>query len=228
MTNLSDYPKQTFVITFDIEAISIPIVYNKYGDHDPNGMLYVLKKDSDRIQHKAREYFEMEPPQPYKEVQPLVIRANEGDEIHINFYNRLGRRVSMHVQGLRYDVLTSDGANIGNNPDTTTYDFIQYVWYAEKEGVYLFSDLGDARSSEEGTNVHGLFGAIIVEKSQSDGLTQLQVKKLKADCLRIFTILLTRLSVNMRFSSTMSLKSKTRTVSNLLTLTRDFPTEQQQ
>ena len=78
MTNLSDYPKQTFVITFDIEAISIPIVYNKYGDHDPNGMLYVLKKDSDRIQHKAREYFEMEPPQPYKEVQPLVIRANEG------------------------------------------------------------------------------------------------------------------------------------------------------
>lgn len=131
-------------------------------------------------------------------------------------------------RGLRYDVLTSDGANIGNNPDTTTYDFIQYVWYAEKEGVYLFSDLGDARSSEEGTNVHGLFGAIIVEKSQSDGLTQLQVKKLKADCLRIFTILLTRLSVNMRFSSTMSLKSKTRTVSNLLTLTRDFPTEQQQ
>lgn len=167
MTNLSDYPKQTFVRTFDIEAISIPIVYNKYGDHDPNGMLYLLRKDSDRIQQKAREYFEMNPPQPYKEVQPLVIRANAGDEIHINFYNRLGRRVSMHVQGLRYDVLTSDGANVGNNPDTTTDNFIQYVWYAEKEGVYLFSDLGDARSSEEGTNVHGLFGAIIVEKPQS-------------------------------------------------------------
>ncbi|MGN0677137.1 MAG: multicopper oxidase domain-containing protein, partial [Ruminococcus sp.] len=167
MTTLSDYPKQTFVRTFDIEAISIPIVYNKYGDHDPNGMLYVLKKDSERIQQRARENFEMNPPQPYKEVQPLVIRANAGDEIHINFYNRLDRRVSMHVQGLRYDVMTSDGANVGNNPDTTTYDFIQYVWYAEKEGVYLFSDLGDARSSEEGTNVHGLFGAIIVEKPQS-------------------------------------------------------------
>ncbi|MGN0632102.1 MAG: multicopper oxidase domain-containing protein, partial [Ruminococcus sp.] len=167
MTNLSDYPKQTFVRTFDIEAISIPIVYNKYGDHDPNGMLYVLRKDSERIQRKAREYFEIDPPQPYKEVQPLVIRANAGDEIHINFYNRLDRRASMHVQGLRYDVLTSDGANVGNNPDTTTDNFIQYVWYAEKEGVYLFSDLGDARSGEEGTNVHGLFGAIIVEKSQS-------------------------------------------------------------
>lgn len=29
---------------YEIEAIEIPIVYNKYGDHDPNGLLYVLKK----------------------------------------------------------------------------------------------------------------------------------------------------------------------------------------
>lgn len=44
MTELSDYPKSDFVRVFDIEAISIPIVYNKYGDHDPNGMMYVLKR----------------------------------------------------------------------------------------------------------------------------------------------------------------------------------------
>lgn len=167
MTSLSDYPSSTFVRNFDIEAISIPIVYNKYGDHDPNGMIYVLKKDSERIQQKAKENFAMDPPQPYKEVQPLVIRANEGDEIRINFYNKLDRNTSMHVQGLRYDVLTSDGANVGNNPDTTAPNFIQYVWYAEKEGVYLFSDMGDPRGGEDGTNVHGLFGAVIVEKPQS-------------------------------------------------------------
>ena len=59
MTNLTDYPSRTFVRTFDIEAISLPIVYNKYGDHDPNGILYVLKKDSERIQQKARENFAM-------------------------------------------------------------------------------------------------------------------------------------------------------------------------
>lgn len=46
MTALSDYPKSDCVRIFDIEAISIPIVYNKYGDYDPNGMMYVLKKDS--------------------------------------------------------------------------------------------------------------------------------------------------------------------------------------
>lgn len=166
-TELSDYPKSDCVRVFDIEAISIPIVYNKYGDYDPNGMMYVLKKDSERIQREARERFSLNPPQPYKEVQPLVIRANKGDEIQVNFYNKLDRRTSIHVQGLKYNVLTSDGAEVGYNPDTTTKDFISYKWYAEREGVYLFSDMGDTRSGEDGTNVHGLFGAIIVEKPQS-------------------------------------------------------------
>lgn len=167
MTKLSDYPKYDFVRVFDIEAISIPIVYNKYGDNDPNGMMYVLKKDSERIQKKAKEKFSLDPPQPYKEVQPLVIRANVGDKIQVNFYNKLDRNTSIHVQGLKYNVLNSDGAEVGYNPDTTTKDFICYTWYAEKEGVYLFSDMGDTRSNEDGTNVHGLFGAIIIEKPQS-------------------------------------------------------------
>ena len=44
MINLSGYPASHIIRTFDIEAISLPIVYNKYGDHDPNGLLYVLMK----------------------------------------------------------------------------------------------------------------------------------------------------------------------------------------
>ena len=27
---------------FNISAIQVPIVYNKYGDVDPNGLMYVL------------------------------------------------------------------------------------------------------------------------------------------------------------------------------------------
>ncbi|MDY5642789.1 MAG: multicopper oxidase domain-containing protein [Candidatus Faecousia sp.] len=134
------------------------IVYNKYGDHDPNGLMYVPAKDSQRIQKKARENFCLDPPQPYEEVRPLVLRANVGDEIRVNFHNRLNRRASMHVQGLCYSVLSSDGANVGLNPDTTTADTIQYTWYADREGAFLFSDLTDPRSGEDGTNVHGLLG----------------------------------------------------------------------
>lgn len=41
---ICNYPCQNGTRVFEIEAIEIPIVYNKYGDHDPNGLLYVLKK----------------------------------------------------------------------------------------------------------------------------------------------------------------------------------------
>lgn len=164
---LCNYPQQEKIRYYDIEAIEIPIVYNKYGDHDPNGLVYVLKEDAGRIREGAVRNFLRETPQPYKEVQPLVIRANVGERIVVHFTHSLDRVLSIHVQGLAYDVQTSDGANVGFNRDTTTKKQITYTWYAQHEGVYLFHDMGDMRSSEEGTNVHGLFGAVIVEAAES-------------------------------------------------------------
>lgn len=102
-----------------VKQIEIPIVYNKYGDYDPNGLLYVLKKDAARIRKEA-------------------------------FSHSLNRALSIHVQGLRYEVQTSDGASVGYNRDSTTKNQILYTWYADKEGVYSFQDMGDTRSSEEG------------------------------------------------------------------------------
>lgn len=160
---LCRYPAQEAVRTFHIEAIQIPIVYNRFGDHDPDGLLYVLEEDAGRIEREARRRFEMDPPQPYEEVQPLVIRVNLGDTVKIRFRHHLNRRLSIHVQGLSYDVGTSDGASVGFNQDSTTGGEIWYTWYATQEGVYLFQDMADARSSEEATNIHGLFGAVIVE-----------------------------------------------------------------
>lgn len=61
---LCNYPCPHKTRCYDIEAIEIPIVYNKYGDHDPNGLLYVLKKDAERIRKGAWENFNMEVPQP--------------------------------------------------------------------------------------------------------------------------------------------------------------------
>lgn len=80
----------------------------------------MLKQDSERIQEKALELFALPIPQPYAEVRPLVIRANVGDTVQINFENKLDRRASLHVQGLPCHVLTADGTAVGFNPDTTT------------------------------------------------------------------------------------------------------------
>lgn len=160
---LCRYPVCNQIRTFEIEAIQIPIVYNKYGDHDPDGLLYVLAEDAERIKEGALQNFNQAVPQPFDEVKPLVLRVNQGDEVRIRFRHSLNRPLSIHVQGMEYDVNTSDGASVGFNADSTTCKEITYSWTAVREGVYLFHDLADASSSEKGTNIHGLFGAVIVE-----------------------------------------------------------------
>ncbi|MDO5338004.1 MAG: multicopper oxidase domain-containing protein [Eubacteriales bacterium] len=165
---LCRYPSEEKIRTFHIEAIQLPIVYNRFGDYDPDGLIYVLEENSRRIQEEALRRFRMMPPQPYKEVQPLVIRVNLGDTVKIRFRHSLNRRLSIHVQGLSYQVGTSDGASVGFNSDSTTNSEIWYTWYANVEGVFLFHDMADPRSSEEATNIHGLFGAVIVEPPQAE------------------------------------------------------------
>lgn len=167
---LCNYPCPNQTRHYEIEAIQIPIVYNRFGDYDPDGLLYVLKKDATRIRNGALQNFHQDIPQPYEEVMPLVIRANVGEKIIVTFSHSLNRPLSIHVQGLDYDVQTSDGASVGFNKDSTTLHQITYTWYAAKEGVFIFHDMGDSTGNEDGTNIHGLFGAIIVEATGSKWL----------------------------------------------------------
>lgn len=144
---------------FNIVAISTRIVYNMHGDHDPNGLMYVLKENEADLRKEVKNH----PLTPVDIIQPLVIRANLGDVLIIDFENKLDKPASIHIQGVKYNVLNSDGASVGFNPNTTANRKIRYIWEADKEGIFFFNDMGDSRSSEEATNVHGLFGALIVE-----------------------------------------------------------------
>lgn len=71
------------------------------------------------------------------------MRVNLGDTVKICFRTPLNRRLSIHAQGLAYDVMTSDGTSTGFNPDSTTDNFIEYTRYANTEGVFLFHDMTD-------------------------------------------------------------------------------------
>lgn len=64
---------------FHIVAIPIRIVVNRFGDHDPEGMMYVLKENENRVKRQV----ENNPFTPVDLVEPLVIRANVGDDIEI-------------------------------------------------------------------------------------------------------------------------------------------------
>lgn len=81
-------------------------------------------------------------------------------------------------KGNRYNVLSSNVANVDFNKDVTTKDSIRYTWFAEKERTYLFSDVFDIRGGQEGTNIHGSFGAIIIEKEESTWFNSVTEKEL--------------------------------------------------
>lgn len=184
---------------YSVVALSVPIVFNNEGDHDPNGMLYALRKHVDKLKEVRNAFrsvpvgqdcpydeaaprvtgefagerhahaYPAHPRKPHPLVRPLVLRANVGDRVHIHFENQLDRRAGMHLIGDGYDVNVADGAHVGNNPDTTvpsggsrTYD-----WMAMHEGVFPFHDMGSLSGGEDGTNLHGLFGALVVEPADS-------------------------------------------------------------
>ena len=150
---------------YHIVAISIRIVVNRFGDHNPNGMMYVLKENESIIRKKV----ENNPFSTVDEVEPLVIRANVGDEIEVLFENQLPFNTGIHIQNAEYDVMTSDGAFVGLNKDTTVEPGgkILYKWKVHEEGIHFFSDLGNPLSSEQGSNVQGLFGALFVQPKGS-------------------------------------------------------------
>ncbi|WP_223587754.1 multicopper oxidase domain-containing protein [Neobacillus bataviensis] len=151
---------------FEIVALNIDMVYNKFGDHDPDAKIYALKEEADEIQNSIAR----NPGKPVKEVQPLTIRANKGDCIEVAFTNKLKEKASIHIQGVGYDVKGSDGTAAGYNPDSTAAPNteIHYHWNADEEGTFLFSNGADFTyftdpAHGKGTMGDGLFGALIVE-----------------------------------------------------------------
>ncbi|WP_342535960.1 multicopper oxidase domain-containing protein [Sporosarcina sp. FSL K6-3508] len=147
---------------YHVVAIPIRMVVNKFGDHNPNANMYVLKEN----EQKVKDLIKKNPFTPVDLVQPLVIRANEGDTVEILFENKLSFATSIHVQEAEYDVQHADGAKVGLNKDSTVApnESILYQLHAVKEGNYFFSDLGNPSSGENGSNSNGLFGGLCVER----------------------------------------------------------------
>lgn len=77
---------------FDVVAISTRTVVNNFGDHNPNGRIYVLKEN----ESKLKDLVKNNPFKPVDLVQPLAIRANEGDIVDILFENQLSFPAGMH------------------------------------------------------------------------------------------------------------------------------------
>jgi manganese oxidase len=194
------YESDTNTWRYKVVALSVPVIFNKYRDYDPNGLMYALAGDKPDLEHQAKMYrnvlhtqacevvaeeghpgagnghvdngsFEhghtVDPEkvfQPHVKVRPLVLRACVGDKVEIEFTNHIREReVGIHLIGPGYGI-SSDGSKVGAVSSLAEYQqTVRYTWKCEHEGVFPFHDIGDPDGDEDGTNAHGLFGALIVE-----------------------------------------------------------------
>lgn len=165
--------KDAVIRKYEVAAIQRDIPYNRHGDHDPDGLLFVPLEDVD--QALCGKY----------EPKPLILRANAGEWIEVTLHNlfdpahpvesfdyprvpldlrhRPSMRVSVNPQFLNYDPVCDSGINVGyNNREQTVGPggSKKYLWYADQEyGPCIIQSFGDMRNHR----YHGLFGAIIIE-----------------------------------------------------------------
>src|SRR3954468_7117172 len=160
---------------YDVRAIDVDIPLNRFGDHDPQGKMYVAVlhdagdpgKLDRRVQAVRAEEASRHVTNGLRNdpIQPMVVRANMGECVEVNYTNDAsGGDYGFHVDGLSFEV-GSSGDAVGNNAPTnvargqsTTYRyFVPDV--PEVEGLHYVRPGPGFRDQVS----HGLFGAIGAE-----------------------------------------------------------------
>ena len=165
--------------TYDVAAINVDITLNRYLDHDPQGRMYVLESDVDRVRREEAQNARARSGKADPAVsmglqgdaiQPLTLRVHQGECLRIKFRNALRGRepASLHVHGSSLRVAGSKRPAIATNPKATVAPGarVTYEWMVHtdaQEGTYYFHSHGRDRRQTG----HGLFGAVVVEPRDS-------------------------------------------------------------
>jgi hypothetical protein len=161
-------PTDAPVKRFAVSAIDVNIPLNRFGDHDPDGKMYVLDSEipAVRAQEASRK---VSIGLRDDAIQPLVIRANLGDCVEIEYKNNAsGGEYGIHIDGLAFNVASSGDA-VGRNTPSSVPSGGQrtYRYYVprdkELEGTHYLNPGPGYRQAV----AHGLFGAIAVEPEGS-------------------------------------------------------------
>lgn len=165
---------------YDVAAINVHLAYNRWGQGNPEALVYVLQGDKSAVRDWHRPLGTTSSNRRLRP-RPLVLRANEGECVAVRFTNELDLqqgeglpddpRASMTVRGIPFDVQRSGGSNVGHNDDSTVGrgETTTYFWTAPEEGTFFFHDSGMPAGSEAdgGSLASGLYGAFVVEPAGS-------------------------------------------------------------
>jgi manganese oxidase len=153
---------------YEVSLIQRRIDYNNNGWHDPEGRMFVLKRDEAAVLAGT------------KEPEPLIIRANEGDCVDFSFTNKapltmggnkfqsvlVTNEAGMHVHLVKFDVLGSDGATNGWNYDQSALrnQTMRYRWMVDTDLKSIFwHDHAFAGVHQQ----HGVFAGMVAEPKGS-------------------------------------------------------------
>jgi len=180
-------------INVKVVALDQPYFINRMGASMPEGMIFALERDvvpksgSGALKHgqvKLREG---------KRPRPMVLRANVGDCLAIQFRNLLSdlpasnqspavqpatRYASVHAAGMQVvNVIGDDGSYSGVNANATIppsdTNKIVYVIKATQEGTFLLNSMGSIFGGQnqpnDGAQVSaGMFGAVNVQPAGAE------------------------------------------------------------
>jgi len=181
------------VKTFDISAINTEVTINRFLDFYA-GYLFALTDELPRVraeEKKNAEARKSEDPFPAAGVsiglqgdaiQPLAIRANQGDCVRITLRNQTTNEepVSLHLHGSGMIIKATGQAATMTNKDSLvapgkTQEFEWYIQPDEQEGAHQFH----SHAVREQWNL-GMFGALIVEPRSSTYLNPWTGAELKS------------------------------------------------
>ncbi|MFZ6720473.1 hypothetical protein [Undibacterium sp. Ji49W] len=170
-------------VTADVVAIDQAMMINRLGTSQPAGMVYALRGDVVAINGGSAGPGNAQL-RPGKRPRPMVLRANVGDCLVVNFQNWLRlpnanpdqpvtRNASVHVAGMDLvQSIADDGSFVGNNPVSSAGNnsgiiapgkAISYRLFAAEEGSFLLYSMA---GQEQLT--YGLFGSVNVQPRGSE------------------------------------------------------------
>lgn len=87
------------IIHADVVVLDQDIVFNRFGSHDPYGMIYALRRDVVNKQGNGELLAGQVRLRSDKRPRPLILRANEGDILEVTFTNLLSPQQPGMVNG---------------------------------------------------------------------------------------------------------------------------------
>jgi hypothetical protein len=182
----------TNTITAKVVALDQPFFLNRLGAMMPEGMVYALERDVDRVTTCPQgQWCPRARLKPEKRPRPIVLRVNVGDCLSIYFTNLLADSVApfhgiqgvqpatrwagIHVAGMQMvKTIDDDSSNVGVNANSLAApgQSKTYLLRAIAEGTFLINSEGAAWGGLDQPNdgaqvTAGLFGAVNVEPARS-------------------------------------------------------------